>query len=102
MRQIKKHKERCSRMGKASQKAQEQNRLANALNYRPPHSVLVFELNTHNPRTGAKNHIQIKHETGNGQGRYNVYLNGDRWKKSWSRWGFCRWLFGKIDHVMEV
>ena len=100
MRRNKKHTERCSRMGKASQAAQARKRLEAALAYAPEDSYLVFEIHTHNPRTGAKNHLEIRHEFDNGNSRYNVYLNGDKWHKQWSRWGFCRWLFEKIDPVL--
>lgn len=85
--------------GKAGILAQKNKRLEHALEYKPQDSYLVFELHTHNPRTGAKNHLEIRHEEGNGPSRYTVYLNGDRWHKPFSRWGFCRWLFEKIECV---
>lgn len=87
-------------MGKSSQQVQENKRLESALNHRPTNSMLVFEIWTHNPRTGAENHLQIKHEIDNGNNRYNVYLNGEKWRKPWSRTGFVTWLFEKIDSVI--
>ena len=91
---------RYTEMGKASQQFQTENRLANALNYRPVTSYLVFELCTNNPRNGVKHHLEIKHELHNGNSRYNVYLNGEKWGKQWSRTGFCKWLFKQIDDVV--
>lgn len=93
-------REKASRMGKASQVVQENNRLAHALNYRPPHDYLVFEMDTHNPRTGQRHHIEIRHETGNGNDRYAVYLDGERWRNGWSRTRFVSWIFRQIDAVM--
>ena len=96
---ILKFKQKQSRRGKASQRTQAQDRLANAVAYEP-HSYLVFEIFTKNPRNGIENHIQIKHEAYNGSNRYNVYLNGERWRNSWSRSRFANWLFNQIDSVM--
>ncbi len=93
-------KQKQSRRGKIGQQIKAEERLANAVAYEP-HSYLVFELHTNNPRTGIKNHIQIKHESDNGKDRYNIYLNGDRWRNSWSRHRFTNWLFNQIDSVME-
>lgn len=101
MRHNQKIKDKCRKMGRASQRAQAKSRLSNALNYRPTTSYLVFEINTSNPRNGIKHHIEIRHEIDNGNNRYNVYLDGKRWQKQWSRFGFCRWLFGKIDRVVR-
>jgi len=92
-------KESCSRGGINSQKVQENKRLSGALDYRPMHSYIVFEITTHNPRSGVRHHIVIKNEYNNGSNRYNVYLDGDKWREHWSRWGFCRWLFRQIDPV---
>lgn len=90
-------------MGKLSQKARMNDRLAAALAYgpiRPVESFLVFEIRTRNPRTGIEHHIEIKHDPGDGDNRYSVYLDGVKWNKPWSRLGFCRWLFWKIDSVI--
>lgn len=91
---------KCSVMGKKSAESRAKERLENALNYRPINSMVVFDIWTNNPRSGAKHHLEIKHEIDNGNDRYNVYLDGERWKKPFSRWGFCRWLFCKIDSVI--
>lgn len=96
---IKNYKEKCRSMGKRSQEVQAENRLSNALNYRPINSTIIFEVWTHNPRNKAKHHLQIKHEVDNGNNKYNVYLDGVKWRKQFSRIGFCRWLFSKIDSV---
>lgn len=102
MRHSKNYLKKCSRQGKQSQKAQENNRLESALNHEPIRSIesdLILEINTFNPRNGAENNLKIVHEVCNGNDRYSVYLNGDRWKKQFSRTGFCNWLFNKIDSV---
>jgi hypothetical protein len=91
--------EKASRMGRASQAAQENDRLAYALSYRPTTSYLVFELDTHNPRTGQRHHIEIRHEMSTGNNRYAVYLDGERWRNGWSRTRFIGWLFRQIDSV---
>ncbi len=87
-------------MGKASQRVQAESRLKHALDYTPPTTYVVFEINTSNPRNGIKHHIKIVHEIHNGNNRFNVYLNGEKWGKQWSRLGFCRWLFRQIDAVV--
>jgi len=92
-------KELASRMGKRSQEVQENKRLSHAVNLRPTNSLLVFEVRTNNPRTGIQHHIEIRHEIQNGNDRYSVYLNGDRWRNSWSRTRFVSWLFRQIDSV---
>ena len=89
-------KERCSKGGSVAKT----ERLGNALNYKPITSIVVFEINTHNPRTGAKHNLVIRHEINNGNNRFNVYLDGVKWQKQFSRFGFCRWLFKKIDSVI--
>ena len=100
MRHNKFTKKQCQLGGVNSQIMQANDRLANALNYRPVNSLPIFEIWTYNPSTGAKNHLEIKHEMGDGNNRYSVYLDGKRWHKPWSRTGFCLWLFGKIDAVV--
>lgn len=95
--------ENRSRAGKCSQEVQENNRLASALAYgpvRPIEPFLVFEIRTHNPNTGIEHLMEIKSDPGDGNNRYHVYLDGVRWAKPWSRTGFCRWLFNKIDPVL--
>jgi hypothetical protein len=92
-----------SDMGRKSQAVQENARLASALAYgprRPIESYLVFQIRTRNPRTGQEHEIEIKSDPGAGNNRYHVYLDGVKWAKPWSRWGFCRWLFDKIDRVL--
>ena len=77
-------------------------RLQAALEYGPNRSIesyLVFEIRTFNPRTKQRHLLEIRHDPGDGNDRYSVYLDGDRWHKPWSRWGFCRWLFKQIDSV---
>lgn len=94
--------EKGRRRGKARQANQLNSRLVHALNHDPIRSVgsyLVFEINTFNPRTGQRHNLQIRHEVDNGNNRYNVYLDGDKWRRQWSRWGFCIWLFDKIESV---
>lgn len=91
-----------SKRGKQSQVVQENERLVAALKYgpiRPIESYLVFEITTYNPRTGQRHLLQIKHEIMNGNNRYNVYLDGDRWRNQWSRYGFIIWMFDKIESV---
>ena len=97
--QISAASERASRMGKVSQRAQENRRLTHALDHRPVTSYLVLELDTHNPRTGQRHHIEIRHDPGNGNDRYSVYLDGGRWRNSWSRSRFAGWIFAQIDSV---
>jgi len=99
MRHTKLTRERAARMGKASQAVQENNRLAHALKHRPVTSYLVFELDTHNPRTGQRHHSDIRHDIDNGNDRYAVYLDGERWRNGWSRTRFIDWLFRQIDSV---
>ena len=86
-------------MGRAGQVVQENKRLAHALNYRPTTSYLVFEIATHNPRTGMMHHIEIRHDMDNGNDRYAVYLDGERWRNGWSRTRFASWIFRQIDSV---
>jgi hypothetical protein len=93
-----------SAMGRKGQAVQENARLASALAYgprRPVESYLVFQIHTRNPRTGQEHEIEIKSEPGDGDNRYHAYLDGVSWAKPWSRWGFCRWLFEKIDSVLN-
>ena len=101
MRHSNKSKETLSKNGKRSQQVQAENRLSNALNYRSTNSLIIFEIWTYNPLNKNKHHIQIKHEINNGNNRYNVYLDNVKWHKQWSRLGFCRWLFLKIDSVVQ-
>lgn len=99
---IEKARLRGQRRGLASQKKQRNSRLEAALSYgpiRPTESYLVFEIGTHNPKTDVYHFMEIRHEMLNGNDRYSVYLDGVRWHKQFSRWGFCKWLFGKIDSV---
>ena len=82
---------------------QRNERLAVAMSLppiRPVDSRLVFELATHNPRTGHLHHLEIKHEMENGNNRFNVYLDGACWRNQWSRSGFVTWLFEQIDRVI--
>lgn len=97
-RKILEFKQKQSERGKIGQRIKAENRLANALEYEP-HSYLVFELYTHNPRSGTRHHIEIKHEIDNGNERYNIYLNGEKWRNSWSKTRFADWLFKQIDSV---
>lgn len=88
-------------MGKRSQEVQENKRLSAAIGYQPLTSYLVLEMDTHNPRTGTKHHIELRHDPGNGNDRYNVYLDGEKWRNNWSRTRFTNWLFGQIDSVRQ-
>lgn len=91
-------------MGLVSAVARDNARLQSALKYgpiRPVESYRVFEIGTHNPRTGQRHLLEICHDVGDGDNRYSVYLDGIKWRKPWSRYGFCRWLFGKIDPVIN-
>lgn len=78
MRHLPKDKTKLSRMGKISQKVQENKRLKAALSgpIRSIESTLIFEIKTFNPFSGLRNTIEIKHEIENGNNRFNVYLNG--------------------------
>lgn len=99
---FKKISDKNSLRGKKSQAIQATKRLTAALNYGPVRtleSYLVFEITTHNPRTGQRHLLQIKHEIMNGNNWYNVYLDGDRWRNQWGRYGFICWLFDKIESV---
>lgn len=92
-------------MGKRSQVVQENKRLAAALEYGPIRTVAplpIFEIRTRNPRTGQEHLIEIKHEMLNGNNRFMIYLDGKKSGRQWSRTAFCRWLFGKIDSVVEI
>ena len=100
MRHAKLTSEKAARMGRAGQAAQENNRLAHALSPRPTASYLVFEMDTHNPRTGQRHHIEIRYDMGNGNDRYAIYLNGERWRNGWSRTRFAAWLFRQVDSVL--
>jgi hypothetical protein len=60
------HKEKCSLRGKQSQEIQENSRLSAALNYQPIESFIVFEIETHNPRTSQRQNLEIRHDPGNG------------------------------------
>lgn len=96
---IEKIRERCSRMGKRSQEVQRNHRLEHLTDLRPTTSFLVFELRTNNPTTGIQHHIEIRHEIDNGTNRYNIYLNGERWRNGWSRTRFVKWIYTQIDSV---
>lgn len=99
---IKKKRELGRLGGKISQRNQENKRLERALKYGPVRSVesfFVLEIITRNPRTGRENHIELRHEIDNGNNRYNVYLNGERWRNQWSRTRFASWLFKQIESV---
>lgn len=94
--------ERGRRRGKQSQIVQENKRLTAALEHGPIRTIEsypVFEITTHNPRTGQRHLLEIKHELLNGTDRYNVYLDGVKWRNQFSRYGFVTWLFGKIESV---
>ncbi len=99
---IEQARERGSRRGKLSQAARRNERLASALEFepaRPAESFLVFELATRNPRTEVTHYLEIRHEVDDGTDRFNVYLDGDKWRNGWSRSRFCGWLFKQIDSV---
>jgi hypothetical protein len=101
MRRSSEYKESCRLRGIASQRASQNKRLAHAVDCRPTESYLVLEIGVHNPRTGIYNYMEIRHEMKDGNNRNTVYLNGVRWNKAFSRSGFCRWLFNKIDPVLS-
>jgi hypothetical protein len=86
--------------GKIGQSVQENNRLSAALDHRPIEGFMIFEIETHNPRTGQRQNLEIRHDPGNGNNRYYLYINGERSRKQWSRTGFTKWLFKNIDQVI--
>lgn len=101
MRHSKEYMEKCKNRGRLSQKIQENERLLNAIEYVANKERPDFEINTINHRTGQTHKIIIIHESGNGSGKNNVYLDGELWRNGWSRSRFARWLVGRIDYVFN-
>ena len=101
VRHSERYRKTCSLRGKESQRVQLNTRLSAALDHRSIKSCLVFEIDTHNPRTGQRHQLEIRHDPGNGNNRYSLYIDGVRTRKQWSRTGFTEWLFGKIDSVVN-
>jgi hypothetical protein len=90
--------------GLASQKAQNNKRLAAAAAYgpiRPVESLYVLGIATFNPGTEQSHIIEIRHDVGNGNNRYCIYLDGVKLGKQWSRARFCGWMFNKIERVIN-
>ena len=90
--------------GIESQRRPEIGRLSNALKFGPARSVettLLFVVNTYNPITEQRNHIEIKHEINNGSGKVNVYLNNEKWRNGWSATRFAKWICGQIGKVLS-
>lgn len=88
--------------GLASQEKQANDRLQAAIDFgpiRPIKSYLVHEFISINPRTGIMVYLELLHEFRNGTDRYNLYADGKKIGRQWSRWGFAQWVFGKVDPV---
>ena len=99
---IERAREHGAQQGRRSQEVRRDTRLAAALEFgtaRSIESFLVFELATRNPQSGILHYLEIRHEIGNGNDRFAVYLDGDRWRNGWSRSRFCVWLFKQIESV---
>lgn len=104
MRHAERYIEKCSLRGKNSQIVQDNNRLQAAIEFgpiRPIESIFLYEINTRNPRTGQEHHFELHHDVGNGSGKFNVYLDGEKWRTGWSKTKFTKWLFSKIDSVVN-
>lgn len=89
-------------MGLKSQENRFNDRLQAALDFsqiRPIESYLVYEIIGINPRTGRMVCLELCHDVDNGVNRYNLYMDGKKIGRQWSRWGFCQWLFDMIDCV---
>lgn len=102
MRHSERYIEKYRVRGKNSQRVQDNRRLQSALEFgliRPIESIFLYEINTKNPRTGQCHHIELRHDVGNGSGKFNVYLDGEMWRAGWSKTRFVSWLFAKIDVV---
>lgn len=91
-------RERARAMARRSNEVQADARLAAALDCAPRSRTLVFELATWNPLRNRGHYLELWHDAGNG--RFEVWLDGERWRNGWSRSRFGRWLAGQVDHVL--
>lgn len=85
-----------------SQNAKARERLAKALEFGPARSlqrILVGEVAWHNALSGQRTLFELYHELDDGNGKFTVYVNGERWRNGWSASRFSRWMAGKIDRV---
>ena len=99
---LERQRERNSRRGKLSQAARRNERLAAALEFGPVRAVektLLFELATWNPIRQQGHYLELWHELRDGNGKFCVYLDGERWRNGWSVTRFATWLTGQIDRV---
>lgn len=84
---IKEQRERNSRMGRFSQQARRNERLAAAMEQRqirPVEPILLLEVATWNPIRRQGHYIELWHHPGSGSGKFSVYLDGERWRNGWS------------------
>ena len=89
-------------MGTASQANSDNKRLVHALGHKPIRPVdgyKILTVTTFNHMTGVSHEMILSHDPGNGTGRFNTYLDGDKWRNGWSRWRFVNWMFSQIEHV---
>ena len=99
---IEQARERAARRGRLSQAARRNERLAMALEYEPPRPVeriLLFELATWNPIRQQGHYLELWHELESGEGKFLVYLDGERWRNGWSVSRFSRWLAVQVDRI---
>ena len=102
--QIEAAKEFGRRRNLLSQSSKKNDRLAAALEFGPRRSIhrtLVGELAWHNASTGQRTLFELFHELDSGEGKFSVYVNGERWRNGWSPTRFCRWLSRKIDRIKD-
>jgi len=102
--QIEAAREKGRGWNRLSQKAKENERLIQALESGPARilsRVLVGELAWHNAFSGQRTLFELYHELDDGNGKFTVYVNGERWRNGWSRSRFAEWLAGKIESVRE-
>lgn len=99
---INKHIETCRAKGRRSQANQQNYRLQAALECGPIRSIegrdMLYVL-TYNPRTETEHFKKIRHEIDNGNDRYNVYLDKQKWRNGWSKTRFVKWFFEQIEKV---
>lgn len=95
-------RKRGQHWNRLSQEAKRNNRLAAAIEHgpvRPLHSVLCGELAWHNCFTGQRTLLELWKEPDGSTFRFTVYVDGERWRNGWSRFGFAQWLMEKIDRL---
>lgn len=95
-------REQASEWGQRSSRLSRDDRLYAALHFepvRPIDDVLVFEVRTYSPFSGQRHLLELKHGLRNGNGRFDLWIDGKRQRNEWSKWGFVIWMHRKIERV---